>query len=87
MIFDYSDTGYNDIPATVTGMEPIKGSPYTENPVYSDIPLTVTLFGLPTASGEACTKIRRCHIKRASLRAPLPESGSGREIRIVFWRL
>ena len=35
----------------------IKGSPYTENPRYRDIPLTVTLFGRPntvTISGEAC---------------------------------
>ena len=34
-----------------------KGSPYTENPCYCDIPLTVTLFARPntvTVSGEAC---------------------------------
>ena len=57
-IFDYSDTGYNDIPATVTVFWYIKGSPCTKNPGYSDIPLTVTLFGrhnTVTVSGEACT--------------------------------
>ena len=36
-----------------------KGFPYTENPGYSEILLTVTLFGRPnpavTVSGEACT--------------------------------
>ena len=53
----YSDTGYIDIPATVTLLWSIKGSPYTENPGYSDILLTVTLFGRPntvTVIGEAC---------------------------------
>ena len=59
----YSDTGYSDIPATVTVFWSMKGSPFTENPGYSDIPLTVTLFCRPnppnavTVSGEACTKI------------------------------
>ena len=55
----YSDTGYSDIPATVTLFGSKKGSPYTENPGYSDIPATVTLFGRPntvTVSGEACTE-------------------------------
>ena len=53
----YSDTGYSDIPATVTDFWSIKGSPYIENPGYSDILLTVTLLGRPnpvTVSGEAC---------------------------------
>jgi len=53
----YSDTGYSDIPAIVTVFWSIKGSPYTENPGYSDILLTVTLIGHPntvTVSGEAC---------------------------------
>ena len=55
-----SDTGYSDIPATVTVFWSIKGSPHTENPGYSDIPLTVTLFVRPntvTVSGEDCTVI------------------------------
>ena len=46
------------IPATVTVFWSVKGSPYNENPGYSDIPLTVTLVGRPntvTVSGEACT--------------------------------
>ena len=56
----YSDTGYSDIPATVTDYWSKKGSPYSENPGYSDILLTVTLFGPPntvTVSGEACSDI------------------------------
>ena len=56
---DYSDTGYSDIPATVTVFWSKKGFPYTENPCYSDSLLTVTLFGRSnpavTVSGEACT--------------------------------
>ena len=49
----YSDTGYSDIPATMTVFWSKKGFPYTENPGYSEILLTVTLFGRPnTVSGE-----------------------------------
>ena len=55
----YSVTGYSDIPATMTVFWSKKGFPYTENPGYSEILLTVTLFGRPnpavTVSGEACT--------------------------------
>ena len=59
----YSDTGYSDIPATVTVFWSIKGSPHTENPGYSDIPHPVTLFGRPntvTLSGEACIPSAPC---------------------------
>ena len=55
----YSDTGYIDIPAFDSFWSK-KGSPYSENPGYSDIPLTVTLFGRPntvTVSGEACNEL------------------------------
>ena len=44
-------------PVTVTVFWSINGSPYTENPGYSDILLTVTLFCHPNTvnvSGEAC---------------------------------
>ena len=53
----YSDTGYSDIPATVTFYWSIKGSPFTGIPGYMDIPHTGTLFCRPdtvTVSGEAC---------------------------------
>ena len=40
----HSDTGYSDIPVTVTVFWSKKGSPYTDNPGYSDILLTVTLY-------------------------------------------
>ena len=53
----YNDTGYSNIPVTVTVFWSKRGSPYSENPGYSDIPLTGTVFGRPnivTISGEAC---------------------------------
>ena len=51
-------TGYSDILVRVTLFRSKKGSPYNENPGYSDIPLTVTLLSRPntvTVSGEACS--------------------------------
>ena len=46
----YSDTGYSDIPATVTVFWSKKESHYTEKPGFSDTPLTVTLLAVPTLS-------------------------------------
>ena len=47
-------------PLAVTVFWSIKGSPDTENPHHSDIPLIMTLVGRPntvTVSGEACNII------------------------------
>ena len=68
---DYRETGYSDIPATVTVFGSKKGSHYTENPGYNDILLTVTFFGRPntvTVSGEACTVriVDNCGIAKVS---------------------
>ena len=55
----YSDTGYCDTRATVTVFWSQKGSPYTESPCYSDIPLTVAQFcrrSTVSVSGDACIK-------------------------------
>ena len=46
----YSDTGYSDTGYSDSFSVHKKRSPYTENPGYSDILLTVTLFAIPTLS-------------------------------------
>ena len=61
--------GYSDIPATVTVFGSIKGSPYTANPCYSDI---------PRAYSDTFWPSQMCHCKRGGLSKRQEVQGRGR---------